>query len=97
VNQHPAGETTHELWVSNQPIGEQPAKAKRVHTFKGHTQSQQALKFDFPKNLFARYVQVRTTGSEGWVGWMEIELLVGRSRLSFVPGPGKQADSTQNR
>lgn len=88
VNQHPAGETVHEIWVSNEPIGDQETRAKRVHTFKGHTKSQQALKLDFPKELYAQYVQIRTTQSDGWVGWMEIELRVGGSRLSFIRGLG---------
>ena len=40
--------------------------------------------FAFPKDLFARYVQIRTTESPSWVSWWEVELRVGRSRFSFV-------------
>jgi HEAT repeat protein len=84
VIQSPAGETTHEIWVSQEPIGAERAKAKLMHTFRGNTDSNQELKFTFPKGLFARYVQIRTTQSPSWVAWTEVELRVGRSRLGFV-------------
>src|SRR5262249_30465494 len=84
VCQSPAGETTHELWVSNEPIGEERSKAKLVRTFRGNTEDGQQLEFVFPKDLFARFVQIRTTESPSWVGWHEVELRVGRSRFSFV-------------
>jgi hypothetical protein len=84
VNQFPAGETTHEVWVSNEPIGEDRAKAKLAHTFHGNTDADQRLRFDFPKDVFARYVQVRTTQSPSWVAWAEVELRVGRARFRFV-------------
>jgi hypothetical protein len=84
VMQLPNGETTHEVWVSSEPIGVDLAKARLAHTFRGNTESSQRLRFDFPKGAFARYVQVRTTQSPSWVAWGEIELHVGRARLGFV-------------
>ncbi len=72
--QTPGGPTTHEIWVSTEPIGDDRTKAKLVHTFKGQTQSGDVLRFDFPKRLAGRYVQIRTTVSPSWVAWSEIEL-----------------------
>jgi hypothetical protein len=84
VTQLPAGETTHEIWVSNEPIGDDRAKAKRVHTFAGTTDDGQQLKVEFPNELYARYVQVRTTQSPSWVAWAKVELRVGRTRFGFA-------------
>jgi HEAT repeat protein len=83
VGQLPAGPTVHEVWVANEPIGEDRTRAKLAHTFSGNTDNGQELKFDFPKNLFARYVQIRTTQSPSWVAWVHVELRVGRRRFSF--------------
>ena len=76
VSQEPEGETTHEDWVSNEPIGNDRAGAKLVHTFKGNTKNLQTLKFDFPKDTTARYLEIRTTDSPSWVGWWEVEISV---------------------
>jgi len=76
VSQLPAGETVHEIWVSHDPIGADRNKAKLVHTFSGNTDSGQKLRFDFPKDLFARYVQIHTTQSPSWVSWVDVEILV---------------------
>jgi hypothetical protein len=84
VNQFPAGETTHEVWISGEPIGEDRTKAKLVHNFRANTDAGERLKFDLPKDLFARYVQIRTTQSPSWVAWAEVDLLVGRPRFAFV-------------
>jgi HEAT repeat protein len=72
--QLPDGPTTHEIWVSTEPIGDDRSKARLVHTLKGETRSGDILRFDFPKRLSGRYVQVRTTESPSWVAWSEIEL-----------------------
>jgi hypothetical protein len=72
--QLPDGPTTHEIWVSTEPIGADRTKAKLVHTFKGQTQNGDVLRFDFPKRRSGRYVQIRTTESPSWVAWSEIEL-----------------------
>jgi hypothetical protein len=84
ITQSPDGPTTHEVWVSQEPIGEDRTKAKLVHTFNGHTQNLQSLKFDFPEGTSARYVQIRTTQSPSWVALVVIEVHVGRTRSSFV-------------
>jgi len=55
-----------------------------VHTFRGNTDDNPQLKFDFPKELFARYVRIRTTESPSWVTWAKIELRVGRSRFGLM-------------
>ena len=88
VHQLPDGETTHEVWVSDEPIGEQRTKAKLAHTFKGPTVLDQPLKFDFPGGLSARYVQILTTASPSWVAWGPIEILAGRARARFVKDDG---------
>jgi len=74
TSQLPDGPTAHEVWVSTGPIGADRTKARLVHTFKGHTQSGDVLRFDFPKGLSGRYVQIRTTESPSWVAWSELEL-----------------------
>ncbi len=79
--QNIAGMTIHEIWVSNEPIGDDRTKAKLVHTFKGHTTNQQALKFEFPKDLSARYIEIRTTQSPTWIAWWEIEIRVRDERV----------------
>ena len=112
VIQLPEGETTHEIWVSDEAIGgdcnpglrllldparphlatlqelqpmENPAanRAKLAHTFHGHTQDNQVLTFHFPKGMFARFVQIRTTQSPSWVAWVDVELCA-QSRPSSV-------------
>jgi S1-C subfamily serine protease len=76
VGQFPAGNTTHELWVSTEPIRSDRSKAKMVHTFKGRTVDDQQLEFTFPKGTSARYVQIFTKESPSWVCWQKIELSV---------------------
>jgi RNA polymerase sigma factor (sigma-70 family) len=78
------GVTVHEVWVSDEPIGEDRAKARLVHTFKGHTTNKQVLKFDFPKDLSARYVEVRTTTSPTWIAWWEIEIRVRDEKIVLL-------------
>lgn len=70
------GETTHEIWASDEPIGDDCAKATLVHTLHGEANNQQPLTFEFPKNLHARYVQIRTTQSPTWIAWWEVEIRV---------------------
>jgi HEAT repeat protein len=89
VNQDPACETTHEVWTSDEPIGHDRPAAKLAHTFKSTTRSMQELRLELPKDTFARYVQIRTTETVGWVAWMEIEIKVGRGRLTFIDDPDK--------
>jgi RNA polymerase sigma factor (sigma-70 family) len=84
------GSTTHEVWVSNEPIGDDRSKAKLAHTFKGETKNAQELKFTFPKEVTPRYVQVRTTQSPTWIAWWEVEIRVindGKPQLVLPAGP----------
>jgi hypothetical protein len=81
-----AGPTTHEVWVSDEPIGDDRTKAKLIHTFQGEFKNEQPLKYDFPKELSARYVQVRTTQSPTWIAWFEIEISVREGgKVQVVP------------
>jgi hypothetical protein len=82
------GPTIHEVWVSSAPIGTERSKATRVHTFAGSTTDRQRLQAHFPKDLSARYVQIRTMQSPAWIAWYEVEILR-RERVSVKPGPGK--------
>jgi RNA polymerase sigma factor (sigma-70 family) len=86
TSQTPACETAHEVWVSDEPIGNDRSRARLVHTFKGQTTNQQVLKFDFPRDLSARYVEIHTTASESWIGWGEIEIRVREEKVLPLGG-----------
>ena len=62
--------------MSDEPIGNDAAKARLVHTFKGETDTGQELKHTFAHGFAARYVQIRTTESPSWVAWDRIDLQV---------------------
>jgi RNA polymerase sigma factor (sigma-70 family) len=80
------GTTIHEVWVSYEPIGNDRTKAKLVHTFMGPTTNMQQLKYDFPKGLSARYVQVRSCTSPTWIAWWEVEIRVReQGQVKVVP------------
>jgi hypothetical protein len=88
-SQSPAAcDATHEIWVSDAPIGEDRTRATLAHVFKGRTEDGRPLAWDFPTGLSARYVQIRTTASESWVAWRRIELQAGRTRTCFMPDEG---------
>jgi hypothetical protein len=70
------GDTIHEIWVSDKPIGDDRTAATLVHTFKGQAIDRQELKVAFPKEPLARFVQIRTTQTPSWVAWREIDLRV---------------------
>jgi hypothetical protein len=74
VAQLPDGESTHEVWVSSQPIRENTAHATRVVAFEGFTRDRQWLMAWFTQPRTARYVQIRTTRSTSWVAWKEIQV-----------------------
>jgi RNA polymerase sigma factor (sigma-70 family) len=82
------GPTIHEVWVSSEPIGTERSKARLVHTFAGSTTDRQRLQVDFPTDLSARYVQIRTTQSPAWIAWYEVEIQR-RNSESVKPGTGK--------
>jgi hypothetical protein len=74
VEQSPAGETTHEVWISNNPIGASLGGATLAHVFTGPTASGQVLEVVWDPTETARYVQVRTTVSPSWVAWREVQI-----------------------
>jgi HEAT repeat protein len=76
VGQSPEGPTVHEIWISDEPIGEDRSAARLVHTFRGNTKNADQLGFDFSNRTSARYVQILTTQSPSWVSWSEIRLRV---------------------
>ena len=77
VRQLPKGDTVHEIWVSDEPMGNDTATARLVpDTIKGETDNLQELKHTFTPGLSARYVQIRTPESPSWVGWESIGLHV---------------------
>jgi hypothetical protein len=86
TSQTPDCETVHEVWVSDEPIGNDRSKAKLVHTFKGQTANQQVHKLDFPRDLSARYVEILTTASESWIAWCEIEIRVREEKVLPLDG-----------
>jgi RNA polymerase sigma factor (sigma-70 family) len=67
--------TVHELWVSNEPIGNDYTKARLVHTFRGETEDRKPLKHTFGPDVIGRYVQIRTLESESWVAWYHIDIM----------------------
>jgi RNA polymerase sigma factor (sigma-70 family) len=97
VTQLPGGVTTHEVWVSDEPIGEDGARAKLVHTFQVHTDNYQQLTVNLPKGLVARYVQILTVESPSWVAWLDIEVRVRRGQANSVPGPAQTAWAAADR
>jgi RNA polymerase sigma factor (sigma-70 family) len=93
--QMPAGHTTHEVWVSDEAIGEDRTRAKLAHTFTGHTDSGQRLTFAFPAGLCARHVQIRTTESPSWIAWAEVELRVQRPDGQYLCWSDRPAGQPQ--
>ncbi|HET6880366.1 MAG TPA: discoidin domain-containing protein [Pirellulales bacterium] len=69
-----AGATTHEIWISDEPIGDDRAKARLIHTFQGETHDRQPLQYDFSNDLHARYVQIRTMQSPTWIAWWDVDI-----------------------
>jgi hypothetical protein len=93
ITQLPAGPTTHEVWVSDEPIGADRSRARLVHIFSGRTDDNQRLRLDFPNGSFARYVQVHTTQSPSWVAWAEVEVRVDRPDGRYVCATGTVGQS----
>jgi|688.fasta_scaffold28952_3 Ca2+-binding RTX toxin-like protein len=71
--QLPDGNTTHEIWVSNQPIA-WSANGVLADTIQGYTTSEQWLRDDFSNITIGRYVQVKTVASPSYVAWVKIEV-----------------------
>jgi hypothetical protein len=76
VAQAPAGNTTHNVSVSDDNI-----TWTQVHTFSEYTDTRQELSVTFSPHLTnVRYVKIDTTSSPSWVAWREIEI--------YTPTPG---------
>jgi hypothetical protein len=70
ISQHPAGETTHQIWV-----GADPTSLSLVHEFAGYTSDPGTLEFVAPSPLLGvQYIRIVTTRSPSWVAWREIEV-----------------------
>jgi hypothetical protein len=74
VAQSPSGNTTHQIWVSDAPIGASTSLATLAKTFNQSTSDNETLIFNPTGNVFGRYVQVRTTASPSWVAWREVQV-----------------------
>ncbi|UXE63585.1 MAG: discoidin domain-containing protein [Woronichinia naegeliana WA131] len=73
TTQLPDGNTTHEIWVSNQPIA-WSGNGVLADAIQGYTRSGQWLRDDFSNITIGRYVQIKTVASPSWVGWQKIEV-----------------------
>jgi hypothetical protein len=73
IAQLPDGNTTHEIWVSNQPIA-WSGNGVLADAIQGYTTSGQWLRDDFSNITIGRYVQVKTVASPSHVGWEKIEV-----------------------
>ena len=74
VSQTEPWETRHEVWISDKPIAGDRSQAKLAHVVHGVTRDHQQLKVEFSQETIARYVQIRTTISQGYPAWNEIEI-----------------------
>jgi hypothetical protein len=70
----PDSQGTHEVWISHQPIGNGQADAQKIHTFEGFFKKKEFLRYTFPEETMARYIQIRTTKSRSWPSWYEIAI-----------------------
>ncbi len=70
VSQTPEGETTHNIYIS-----QDATNWTFVKTLSGYTKDSQILIEDFtPPLLNVRYVKVETVSSPSWISWWEIEI-----------------------
>jgi hypothetical protein len=74
IEQSPNGQTTHQVWISNNPIGASLTGATLAHTFSGSTVNGQVLEVAWNGTISARYVQIRTTSSPSYVAWREVQV-----------------------
>ncbi|PSF36815.1 hypothetical protein C7H19_12675 [Aphanothece hegewaldii CCALA 016] len=84
IAQLPEGDTTHKIWVSNQPIGNSTSNATLASTFQSLTDNGQWLQDDFNNTTTGRYVQVKTVASPSYASWFEIEIYGQSSPQSTV-------------
>lgn len=74
VAQDPVGITTHQVFLSDTPIGSSSGNAVLVHTFNGGTQDGQWLEYTFATPPNTQYIQIRTTSSPSWSAWNEVQI-----------------------
>jgi hypothetical protein len=90
VDQAPAGNTTHEIWVAGNDQAYQ-----KVATITGNTQSGQILEHIFaPKRDGVRYVKIQTVNSPSWVAWREIQVL--GPKIGTLVSQGKAASASRS-
>jgi hypothetical protein len=66
--------STHEIWISSSPIGNDRSHATLAYTFNQTTSDHSILDALLPSNPMDRYVQVRTTQVASWVAMYECEV-----------------------
>ena len=74
VQMIPDGGATHQVWISNAPIGGDTSVATMAHEFTGSFSRLQILTHFLAGDTRARYIQVRTTQSVSWVAWREMRV-----------------------
>lgn len=70
----PPGAATHEVYVSERPMGSSAEDATLLQRFSGHRKDGDALVVRCPPGVVARYVQVRCPSSRGWFNIRELEI-----------------------
>uniref|UniRef100_UPI00356A1B7A CARDB domain-containing protein n=1 Tax=Stieleria sp. TaxID=2795976 RepID=UPI00356A1B7A len=66
--------TTHEVWVSDSPIGNTRLNAVRAKRLTSATTNREAFQINFDQPIEGRYIQILTTSSPSWVAWQEIDV-----------------------
>ncbi len=74
VYQLSSGRSTHEIWVSSDPIGFDRTNAELVNTIKGNRKNGDVIRVKFESAVKGRHVQILTKESLAWVGWYEIRV-----------------------
>ncbi len=74
AEQSPAGNTTHEIWLSSSAIQYDLSNATLAYTFSGYTSNDDILATTLASAMSAQYVQIRTTASPSWVAWNEVQV-----------------------
>ncbi len=81
--QSPAGNTTHEIWLSALSIQSDLSNATLAHTFGGYTVNGDVLATVLSSPMMAQYVQIRTTASPSWIAWHDVQVF----EAAAVPEP----------
>jgi hypothetical protein len=70
----PTGQATHELYLSDAPMGANRTERKLLHRFSGERKDQEVLTFDCPPGTAGRYVQVHCPESRSWFNLIEFDV-----------------------